>query len=41
MNVEGRKCREQIFETRMTEGITIHLKHSAPFDLKPSVQYVS
>ena len=30
MNVEGRKCWEQIFEIRMTEGITIHYKHFDP-----------
>jgi len=34
MNVEVRKCREHIFETRMTEGILFRLKHSDPRDLK-------
>jgi len=34
MNVEGRKCREHIFATRMTEEITFNLKHSDPLDLK-------
>jgi len=34
MNVEVRKCREHIFETRMTEGITIQIIILPdPFDL--------
>jgi len=32
MNVEGRKCREHIFETRMTKGITMKY-----FSIKRSV----
>ncbi len=32
MNVEGRKCREHIFETRTMEGITFHFNYTDPID---------